>query len=222
VFKDDAQEATPILQRALRNILGAVPTNGLSGSDLRTACGLLHADAEQLLYFDQAGPPLSDCFELARKNGATQSQMEWVRQQTELEAPVTVGATMVANSIMWLCLVTEGRIIADMAFASRQDVDALKLVVNGVFADAEEVAADDMDQMSYRGLVELHANIIAFLVQTARPLPAMLAFSFAASMPTLAMSNRLYYDAGRADELREENKVVHPLFMLPTGQALSS
>jgi hypothetical protein len=36
------------------------------------------------------------------------------------------------------------------------------------------------------------------------------------------MSNRLYYDASRADELRAENKVVHPLFMLPTGQALSS
>jgi len=95
-------------------------------------------------------------------------------------------------------------------------------VVNDVFADAEEVAADDMDQMSYRGLVELHANIIAFLVQTARPLPVMLTFAFAQSMPTLTMSNRLYYDASRADELRNENKVVHPLFMLPTGQALSS
>jgi prophage DNA circulation protein len=79
-----------------------------------------------------------------------------------------------------------------------------------------------MDQMSYRGLVELHAGIIAFLVQTARPLPAMLQFSFAQSMPTLTMSNRLYYDASRADELRAENKVVHPLFMLSTGQALSS
>jgi hypothetical protein len=104
VFKDDANEATPILQRALRNLLGAVPTSGLSGSDLRTACRLLSANAEQLLYFDQAGPPLSNCFELARQNGATQSQIEWVRQQTELEAPATVGATMVANSIMRLCL----------------------------------------------------------------------------------------------------------------------
>jgi prophage DNA circulation protein len=222
VFKDDANEATPILQRALRNLLGAVPTSGLSGSDLRTACGLLSANAEQLLYFDQAGPPLSNCFELARQNGATQSQIEWVRQQTELEAPVTVGATMVANSIMRLCLVTEGRIIADMTFTSRQDVDAIKLEVNNIFADAEEVAADEMDQMSYRGLVELHAGIIAFMVETARPLPVMLQFSFAQSMPTLTMSNRLYYDASRADELRAENKVVHPLFMLPTGQALSS
>jgi hypothetical protein len=127
VFKYDAEEATPILQRALRNLLGAIPTHGLSGSDLRTACGLLSANAEQLLYFDHAGPPLSNCFELARQNGATQSQIEWVRQQTELEAPVTIGATMIANSIMRLCLVTEGRIIADMTFTSRQDVDAVKL-----------------------------------------------------------------------------------------------
>jgi len=32
---------------------------------------------------------------------------------------------------------------------------------------------------------------------------------------------RLYSDAGRADELRAENDVVHPAFMRPTGYALS-
>jgi prophage DNA circulation protein len=50
----------------------------------------------------------------------------------------------------------------------------------------------------------------------------MVQFAFGGSMPTLVMAQRLYADASRADELRDENKVVHPAFMLPTGMALSS
>jgi prophage DNA circulation protein len=79
-----------------------------------------------------------------------------------------------------------------------------------------------MDQMTYRALVELHAAIIFHMIETARPLPRMLTFKFAEPMPSLQVAHRLYYDAGRADELRTENKVVHPAFMLPTGQALSA
>jgi hypothetical protein len=222
MFKDETKEATPIVQRALLNLLGVSLTRGTAGSDLRTAVGLLYANAAQLIYLDQLGPPLSDCFELARANNITQPQLDWVRQQTELETPVTVGATMIKESIMRLCLVTEGLVIADMTFVSRSDVEALQAVVNGIFDDAEETAANEMDQMSYRDLIELHAGIIAFLVDTARPLPDMVSFYFATPMPTLVMSNRLYYDASRADEMLDENKVVHPLFMRPIGRALSA
>ena len=50
----------------------------------------------------------------------------------------------------------------------------------------------------------------------------MLNFVFAASLPTLVAAYKLYADASRADELRDQNKVVHPAFMLPTGRALSA
>ena len=86
----------------------------------------------------------------------------------------------------------------------------------------EEIAADDMDQMTYQALVRLHAAVTFFLVETARPLPRMLNFQFGAPMPTLVAAYRLYADAGRADELRAENKVVHPAFMRPFGKALSN
>jgi prophage DNA circulation protein len=197
-------------------------TRSPTGSDLRTAVGLLYANAAQLIYTDQLGPPLSNCFELARTNKITQPQLDWVRQQTALESPVSLGATMIKESIMRLCLVTEGLVIADMTFIARSDVEELQKVVNGIFNDAEEIAANEMDQMTYRDLIELHAGVIAFLVETARPLPDMVHFYFATPMPTLTMANRLYYSASRADELRDENRVVHPLFMRPTGRALSA
>jgi prophage DNA circulation protein len=221
VQKDDTKEATPIVKRALLNLLAVTVTRGSTGSDLRTAIGLLYAQAEQLIYHDELGPRLSDCFELARAANITQPQLDWVRQQTALEGTVTLGATMIKQSIMRLCLVTEGLVIADMTFISRADVEQLRGQLNLIFGDAEETAADEMDQMTYRGLVELHAAIVAFLVETARPLPSMLDFAFFNPMPTLTMANRLYYDASRADELRYENQVVHPAFMRPTGRALS-
>lgn len=221
MLKDDTKEATPIVKRALLNILAVNVARGSAGSDLRTAVGLLYAQAEQLIYYDELGPRLSDCFELARAANITQPQLDWVRQQTALEATVTLGATMIKQSIMRLCLVTEGLVIAAMTFVSRGDVELLMGQLNFIFGDAEEMAADEMDQMTYRGLVELHAAIVAFLVETARPLPSMLDFAFFNPMPTLVTANRLYYDASRADELRYENQVVHPAFMRPSGRALS-
>jgi prophage DNA circulation protein len=221
VQKNDTKEATPIVKRALLNLLGVSVLRSPTGSDLRTAVGLLYAQAEQLIYYDELGPRLSDCFELARAADITQPQLDWVRQQTALEVTVTLGATMIKQSIMRLCLVTEGLVIADMTFVSRADVEQLRGQLNSIFDDAEETAADEMDQMTYQSLVGLHAAIIAFLVETARPLPSMLDFTFFSPMPTLTMANRLYYDASRADELLYENKVVHPAFMRPSGRALS-
>jgi prophage DNA circulation protein len=220
--KRDAQEAAPIMQRSIAALLAAVPTSGRTGADFRTACGSLIANAESLIQSDQAGPPLQACFDLARIAGATQAQLATVRSQTITEAPVSVGATMITGSIIEMCLATEGRVIADMTFVSRQDADALRLQLNTVFAGMEEYLADAMDQMSYRAVVQLHAAIIYYLVQTARPLPRMVTFAFAQSMPTLVLAQRLYADATRADELLAENKVVHPAFAPPTGMALSA
>jgi prophage DNA circulation protein len=221
MFKPEAHEAAPILQRALYALLAAVPTHGRGGSDVRTACGDLIANAEFLIERDQAGPPLLECFELAHTASVTQKQLAYVRSTVLAETPKTVGATIVKNSIVRMCLAEEALIISGMDFVSREDVDALKLDVNAAFATAEEIAADDMDAMTYRALVELHAAITFHMTETARPLPRMLRFRFAAPMPTLITAQRLYYDANRADELRKENRCVHPAFMLPSGRALS-
>ena len=92
---------------------------------------------------------------------------------------------------------------------------------NPAFDQAEEVAADEMALVVYRALVSLHAAVTFHLYETARPLPQMLDFKFAAPRPTLVLSHRLYDTAARADELREENKVVHPAFAPREGRALA-
>jgi prophage DNA circulation protein len=60
------------------------------------------------------------------------------------------------------------------------------------------------------------------LIATARPLPRMLNFVFFEPLPSLVIAYRLYDDASRCDEVREENKIVHPAFCPQAGQALSN
>jgi hypothetical protein len=218
----DAQEAAPILDRMLANLIATVPAMGRAGSDARTAIADARANAFKLCIDDALGPPLDACFDLARRAGATMQQIDFVRVQLEQEAPATLGGALVLNAGIRLCLATEAVIIAGMTFVSRQDVDAIKLQLLQPFQDAEETAADEMDQAMFQALITLHGAVTNHLVSTARPLPRMVNFQFFEPLPTLVMAYKLYDDASRCDELRDENKVVHPAFCLPTGRALSA
>jgi hypothetical protein len=218
----DANEAAPIVDRMLLALLGTVPAVGRAGSEARTAIGDTRAKAYKLCINDALGPPLDSCFDLARQAGSTSPQLNVVREQIELESPVTLGGQLVRDAGIRLCLAAQCRVIASMAFFSRQDVDALKTQLYQPFQDAEEIAADSMDQMTFQTLVALHGTVTNHLVATARPLPRMVQVQFFEPLPTLVMAYKLYDDASRCDELREENKVVHPAFCLPTGRALSA
>jgi len=220
--KKDAEQAAPILRRSLDTLVSVVPAAGRNGSDLRRACGALSANAEALIQSDMVGPPLSNCFDLAFTCGATDAQLAIVRNGTLAETPTLLGAMLIKNAIVRLCLGTEGAVIAGTTFTSRADIDALQAEINAVFAIVEETAADDMDQAAFQALVALHAAIIYFLVETERAVPRLVRFMFYKAMPTLVTAMRLYSDARRADELRDENKVVHPAFMRPTGVGMAS
>ncbi|MEY9421511.1 hypothetical protein ABIF69_007953 [Bradyrhizobium japonicum] len=220
--RTDANEAAPLVDRMLALLLSFVPAKGHAGINARTAIGDTRANAYKLLIDDAMGPPLDNCFDQARQAGISWQQLETVRRQIEQEKPVSLGAVLLQNAGIRLCLATEGYILAGMAFVSRQQVDAIKAALFQPFQDAEEIAADDMDQMTFQALITLHGAITNHLVQTALPLPRMLNYQFFMPLPSLVMAYKLYSDASRADELRVENKVVHPAFCPMLGEALSA
>jgi prophage DNA circulation protein len=220
--KPDAVEAEQILQRLLMNLLGAILDKGQPGILAKVIIGFTSANALSLLYYDQVWQPLDSCFDRVRQAGAMLPQMEKVRVLLDAEAPKTLGATLLRDLGIQLALAQQGKIISTMTFRSRQDVDDLLLAIQAPFEKAEEIAADTMDPMVYRNLVALRAAVVNHLVSTARPLPSMLSYQFAKVLPSLVISQRLYGDASRYDEIRNENKVVHPAFCPPSGEALSS
>ena len=223
MFKVDVNEAAPIVERTLQRMLGLINARGRGGADARTAIGDVLANVEVLLEADAIGGPLDRCYLFARQSGMTLPRFAQVRIQTESETPVTPGAILIKNSMVLLCLAHEGVVLANTVFGSRQDAERAKLNMNTAFLPAIEIAADDMDATTYQLLIGLYAAVIQHLVETARPLPRMVRFRFyAPSLPTLLAAYKLYDDASRGDDLLRENKVVHPLFMRRTGNALSA
>lgn len=221
MFKTDAREAVPIVDRTLALLLTNVPSKGRPGADLRNAIGQTRAYAERLLMDDAIGWWLDGCFELARLAGVTRLQFGALRHEIGKMNAVSAGAITIKNALLQFTLAADGSIIADTTFRSRWDVDDLKIEMNAAFPPIEEAMADSMDSMTYRALIMLRAAITNYLVETARPMSRMLKFQFADTMPSLVMSHRLYGTAARADELRYENKCIHPGFMVRVGRALS-
>jgi hypothetical protein len=205
----------------LSNLLNIIVGTDQTSIQAKMVIGYVFANLHSLLFYDQIGIPLDTCFNLVRQSGCTLPQMEQVRILLDVENPQTLGATLIRNSSIELALAQEGKIISLMGFNSRQDVDNLINQIQIPFNTAEEIAADTMDSADYIAIVELRAAIVNHLVATARPLPNMLTYQFASPLPSLVISQRLYGDASRYDQIRAENKVVHPAFCPAIGQALS-
>jgi prophage DNA circulation protein len=219
--KPDAIEAVGIVQRTLANLSVINVSKDQIGIQAKVVIGWTLANALTLLCDDQIGPPLDLCFDLVRQTGATLPQMEEVRVLLDAETPGSLGATMIRDRSIHLALAQEGKIISSMIFQSRRDIDDLINQIQEPFDTAEEIAADTMGQEDYQAIIQLRAAIINYLVITGRPLPSMLSYQFATPLPSLVISQRLYGDGSRYDEIRAENKVVHPAFCPPMGQALS-
>jgi prophage DNA circulation protein len=218
----DVREAANIVRVAISLLLGTSNNQpGRAGSDLHYACGDMAANAEAYITNNQIAPKLAYCFNQARLTGATMDEFNQIREALLAETPVSLLAALMQQACVAFSLQQLALAVTAITFTSRQDVDALVPQINAAFDQAEEVAADEMALVTYRTLVALHAATTFNLYQTAQPLPQMIAFQFAAIRPTLIQSYRLYADASRADELRAENKVVHPAFAPLTGRALS-
>jgi len=222
MFKTDALEAAPIVNDTLKALLAWAPTRGREGANLRSAVNAVRAKIMSLLQDDELGPPLAQCFALAQATGASMNAIENVRATAAAARPSSAGAITIRNGLIQFCLVTQGRILAKTTFVSRNDVDRTRAMLHAAFVAIQDDVADVMDAMAYRAIVELHAAMTFYLIETARPLPRMLNYRFNLPLPTLTIAQKLYYDAARADELRAENKIVHPAFAPRIGRAMSN
>jgi len=222
MYRQDALEAAALIQRVLVYLNKIIPPSGRPGSDARTAIGDLYVNVYALLIADALGGPLDNVFDLVQQAGATYGAFGAVRDRIELEAPTTFGGNLARNLCIDWCLTMQGVCISGMTFTSRSQVEQTIATLQQPFYDAEEITADSMDQMTFQNLIALHASITNHLVKTALLLPRMIRYQFAEVLPSLVISYRLYGDASRADEVRDENEIVHPAFCPTIGQALSA
>jgi len=199
------------------------PGTGQASADLRRLCGALSAEAGDAIQAGEFGTPLRACFEAAVTAGATLDGMDRVRTVAQAVSDDDLSVQWIAQTAARLALAMTVRILATTTFTSRQDIEAAQVRVNAAFASAEDFAAGQFDNEVWRALTSAHAAVVRDLTARARPLPRIVPYAFGTRMPLLTLANRLFGDAGRADELLAENRdTVHPLFMPAAGRALSA
>jgi prophage DNA circulation protein len=189
--------------------------------DVGQQCDELSANSETVIRGAVLGDPLKSCVRAMGPAGATFDALGRARQQVaDIKAAGTPAAAIKAAALQMI-LAEECRALAAAQITSRQDADAWLLRMNDAFEPVEDLAADQDDVTVYRSILAHHAAVANDLVSRGRPLPQMVTFSFAKTLPSLAMAAWFYGDGDRAQELEDENHPVHPLFMPRVGRALA-
>lgn len=212
-IKYEMDEIEAIIERLLDNLsLSISSQTGHEGMAMRHQIGRVRAAFDSMLYEGEFGTELLDCFTKAYEAKVKLPALFHVHEQLFAEDPSGEIATMIVQSAVAFCLATESRLITEMTFTSRDDVEAMIRKMKTAFDTARELAADAQDSSTYQKLTYLAGALTQHLATTARPLPRMIKFAVAVPLPALSLANRLYYDPARWNELVDENKIIHPLF----------
>lgn len=222
-LRGETDEAREVLVRVLEILLKAPQSpKGAQGAELRRTVGLLVADFARLITTGDLGPELTACFKEATNSGARHTQFLLLVESILSEQPQSYLGVVMAKACLLYSVSQLVVIVSKMEFKSRDDVEDLLGHLKTAFDNAKDFAADYMDNSGYLIIVQLAASISRHLAETARPLPRLVDYVLPRSLPALAVSQRIYADGSRSDELVDENKVVHPAFVRPTIRALSA
>jgi prophage DNA circulation protein len=224
MIKADLNEAMAATGTVLDALLLTLHGSGLAGAKLTFLCGQLRDNGWSQLNAGGTSfwASFAACFEAAVPAGATFEAMDAVRAAANRLTTASRPGIAVKNFSVRMALAEQARILAATTFVSREDIDNYFNSINASFDAAKKVAADNLDNTAYVALLAIHAAVSNDLANRSRPLPRMVTYSFPRRMPSLWLAQRIYYDPSRNDEVIAENKPIHPLFMPPTGKALSA
>jgi hypothetical protein len=198
-----------------------VSAKGEQAAIMRRAIGDMRTNGLEYLVDKTFGTNLWNIFGIARTLPITVDRVTFVRQQIYTEKPIGPIATLVVDTAILYCLTTESIMLTRMTFTNRNDITDLMKRMKSGFDQARDTAADRFDSATYQNLNYLAGSLINHLNSVALLLPSIVQFKYQASLPSLYLSNRIYQDTSRTDELEEMNDVVHPLFMPQTLDGLS-
>ncbi|MDA8092353.1 MAG: DNA circularization N-terminal domain-containing protein [Betaproteobacteria bacterium] len=105
---------------------------------------------------------------------------------------------------------------------SADDAATVRSSVTQLLDDEITTGGDEGDDDTYLALRALRAAVVQDLNTRGALMPSVVWVRTAASMPALALAQRLYRDPSRADELVAEADTAHPAFMPTAFRALAS
>lgn len=217
--RDEAAETA----RDLLGVLQSQPVTDKArrAADFRRICSAARSLADDALRAGTLVDQVVACFDAARAAGIGYKGLGNVRAAAYSYVTGKGPAASVRLLILRLALVNEAMASATVELRSRAEAEEMLARFNAAFDPAIDAAADAGEGDVYRGLRSVHASVVRRLLDDARPLPQLITYRFAKSMPSLVLAHRLYGDASRQVEIVEENRIMRPAFSPAEGKALS-
>jgi hypothetical protein len=222
MIQSEHSEALAISSRIVADLLKFnISASGDDGANLRSMAGKLISDFNILLATKTVGASLYACFEQARLAGATLIVMNDIRTAMFAEVPTFLLGTSIVNAAVIFSFVEQSQIISRMEFGSRVEVETLMDQMLEIIEDIKLNKADSFSSSDYQNFVNLSASLVNHLSSTERQLPRIVHYTMSVNYPALTLSNLIYRDGSRSEELIAENQTVHPAFMQRNVVALS-
>jgi len=165
-----------------------------------------------------AGPAsaMLDALERAGKYGA---ELIPVDETTQARAAQARNRAAQVHIVRRAAALEAAKVSARAAFASYEDAVALRDRVVSLIDDQAESAGELGDDEAFRAMRNLATAVIQDITARGAQLARLTTFTPPATMPALVISDRLYGDTTRADEIIARNRIAHPGFV-PGGRAL--
>jgi prophage DNA circulation protein len=103
---------------------------------------------------------------------------------------------------------------------SQGDAGTLRILMAQLFDAEMTTQAGLFNDIYYNDLSAVRLNIVQYLTQTANSLAPVGTFTFGTTLPSLALAQMLYQNAGLEPDLVARNVPIHPGFMPTTIEAL--
>ena len=142
---------------------------------------------------------------------ANATSTEYQKSNASAEIAETVNALIIV-----LCSGAMAAAASESNPTSRAEAEQITRRVANQLDAALLVAGDRGDDDLYSGLLQVRTSFLDTMNTLSAGLSELMQFNSAQPLPALTLANRLYQNAGRADELIQESNVPHPAFM-PTS-----
>jgi prophage DNA circulation protein len=124
------------------------------------------------------------------------------------------------NLVRRAAVIERARLSSTMTPASQREAERLQAELSAQIDLEATRAADANDVDAYRALTDMRAEVVRDLSTRGALLSPVQERSFGRPLPALVVSQRLYQDAGRSDELTARAGALHPGFLPLTMETL--
>jgi len=149
-------------------------------------------------------------------------------QPAAVTTPGQIGASMLTMQVA-LSALFRRYALAQLAVtlttyqpSSQNDAATVLSSATALFDSEITIAGDAGDDESYQALRTLRQSVIADLTVRAASLATISTFTFQASLPSLALAQRIYRDPTQEPALVQQVSPIHPAFMPTSFQALGA